>query len=851
MQIKDHRSTKATDASVNSDEVKEPYLTSSIHNYEQWITPSPYAPYPRRKNAESDDKENQVSGAGADASSSKEKPSEPKTFPVVLFPTPQSLQEETFLQANSVDNKSGNRKAAASSIARTPSSATVPPTPLSAVPSTPVVMSHAAKRQKMSISGPEIQQFEAKITAATAAPMCLDLVQDIVESQALIDSLTDPLHHGKHPSPKTRKRTVAELAADERIAAQEQAFMLIMDEKANFAGKAANNDDDGTAPFEPSFEAFNAIQQIKKQHEERSQHALRHEAEQKRIELEKNNARRLQMERDNQQRARLEKEREHEKFRLAQQRQKELRAANIIKQQTLAAQTAAAQAAAAQQMANAQQIPMQNGYPPVNSSPVIRTGTPHSSNSPLIGNVGASGSAAMQATSSGQGSSPARPSSSAPHGHPSAGGIQMVHNRSRQQHPSRSGTPQTAGTPNMPNATPNIPHSTPNLQQGTPNSRGGQGSPNATFPAGPNGNMMNPQQVAAAAASMGVTPEHFSTMMQQRDRQHNFFNQQNSIVQANQLGTTAHQMQQGSISQASMQSAMQQQSMIQEQRRRAEAIRLQHQRQQAAMASLQNSQNAASPNPSMAPQQPNQPPQNRPMMPNGGGQPNPSNIGAMQNQLATRAYMQFANQMAANLGFQSPEQLNAQQRQTCKTKAIEYSISELQKQRLNQNRRVGPQGQNPSQLQSYSNGLGGMMRQQQLQQQQQQGGNSQPGQPSQQQGQQQQQQGQAAGMNMNLGGGAGGGGGGPAGQAGTNQMAHMQQMVASMTANGMSKEQIMQIIHQQQQQGRAMQHQPPQQLQQQQMNAQHAASLQSMQSMNNMGGMGMGMGNGNGNGGMG
>ena len=743
----------------------------------------------------------------------------------MLFPTPQSIQEEAFLQANTPDTRSGGRKGGASAIARTPSSATVPPTPLSAVPSTPIVASHSAKRLKMSISGAEIQQFESKVIAATAPPMYLETVENLGESQQLIDALTDPLHRGKHPSPKTRKRTVAELAADERIAAQEQSFMLIMDEKANVSGKAGNKDDDGNAPFEPNFETFNAIQQIKAQHDERSLHQQRHDAEQKRLELERNNAQRIRMEREHQQRAKLEKEREHEKFRLAQQRQKEIQAARMMRQQ----QTLAAQAAQQAQMANAQTMPLQNGYPPVNSSPVVRTATPHSNGSPVIGNVGVQGGVAMQPTSSGQGSSPARPPSSAQHGHPAAGGVHMVHNRSRQQIPSRTGTPQMGGTPNMPNATPNIPHSTPNLQQGIPTPRVTQGSPNAAMSAGPNGSMMNPQRIAAAAAQMNVTPEQFTIMMAQRNKRNEFYNQQNHIVQANQQGT-AHQLQQnGQMSQANMQQAMaaqqQHNNIMQEQRRRAEAVRLQQQQQQqaAAMAALPNGHPAAaSPNPSMNPQQPqqpqppNQPPQQpRPMAPNAAaGQAGQNALAPLQQHLAARIFPQIANQAAQSLGLANANLLNAQQIKECKAKALELALAEANKMRLEQGRRQAMQNQAQN-INMYRSGLGGMMRQQQ------------------------QQQGQGGGMVGGAGGGEQvmGAGTGGMGGAGGNQM---QQMVQNMKDNGIPQDQILRFMQQQQQQQQQQMQRMPSQ---QQMHQQHASALQSMQGMNNMGGMGMGNGN--------
>ena len=85
----------------------------------------------------------------------------------------------------------------------------------------------------------------------------------------------DPRHQQSLPAPKTRKRTVAELAADEAIAAQEQAFMLIMDERHNVSGPAAKagttDGEAGTATFEPRFETWQAIKNIRAEHKERAE----------------------------------------------------------------------------------------------------------------------------------------------------------------------------------------------------------------------------------------------------------------------------------------------------------------------------------------------------------------------------------------------------------------------------------------------------------------------------------------------------------------------------------------------------------------------------------------------------
>ncbi|KAL9128061.1 MAG: hypothetical protein Q9217_003172, partial [Psora testacea] len=562
VQVKDHRSGKAKDSFTASDN-NSSNVPFSIHNYEQWITPSPYVPYPERKSPHIDNKD--ISEARDTLrnphSNSKDKAKEPNTYTVVLFPTPLSMQEETFMQANTPDTRPGNRRTQGTNVPRTPASATatVPPTPLSAIPPTSSGSGPPAKRQKMYISGAEIQGFESKVVAATAPPLFLDPVNDLAEAHNVLESLTDPLHHEKHPSPKTRKRTVAEMAADERIAAQEQAFMLIMDEKAGpNLTKAASNDEAGTASFQPRFERFNAIQQIKAQHEEQArllaQQNKRHEAEMRQREAQAKQQRERMAQQE-----RMDKD---QKTQMVAQHQAQMRAMQQPKDR--ASQIRQHKQAVANQnhMAHNQGTGvMPNGFSQAqHPSPIIRNSTPHSNASPIVGNVIVSqtGGVPMQATSSGQGSSPGRPPSSMQHGHPAAGGIAMIHQRSRQHHPSRTGTPQMSGTPHMSNATPSVPHGTPIMGIATPTSHMPQGSPPNMMHTPPtNQNVMPNQRVN------GVNPsEQYQDMLfrnqqqtfpaqqqQQLPRQARQTQQSSPNIQISQDGNQVHNMQQTTAAQ--------------------------------------------------------------------------------------------------------------------------------------------------------------------------------------------------------------------------------------------------------------------------------------------------------------
>ena len=468
VQVQDHRSTSAsTNSSTSANTTKtDTNVPFSIHNYNQHLTPSPYVPFPLIEEPPKANG-NAPAAPSAEASASKDKQASkgPNVFTVVLFPTPLCLQEEVFIQANTPDLRN-NRKQSIQ-VPRTPATATIPPTPMSAVPSTPSTNGPPNKKQKMVISGQEIHEFESRAITTTAPPLFLDPVDNIEDAHTVLDSLTDPRHRQGHPAPKTRKRTVAELAADEAIAAQEQAYMLIMDERHNVSGPAAKagttDGEAGTATFEPRFETWQAIKNIKAEHKERAEReaeAKAHREAQAAI-----------------QKARMEQQaREHREDAIRRGREAEQQQALEIQRQHQFKEKQMRDAATAHRMQENQQRQalansqnqLNHGHPHGNSqaqhsSPVVRNMTPNVNSSPLVGNV------PVNLSSSGQGNanSPARPPSAMQHGHPGPGGVAMGHQRSRQP-PSRTTTPLMNGTPAMPHATPVVGHATPRINQGSP-----------------------------------------------------------------------------------------------------------------------------------------------------------------------------------------------------------------------------------------------------------------------------------------------------------------------------------------------------------------------------------------------
>ncbi|KAG8528954.1 uncharacterized protein KY384_006643 [Bacidia gigantensis] len=672
VQVKDHRGNKTNNSSSGS-ESKGTNVPLSIHNYEQWVTPSPYMPFPEQKRPENDPKDASIPSTQLSSSKEKDKSHEPKIYTVVLFPTAQSIQEEAFIQANTPDARQGNRKGQGTNVPRTPASGTVPPTPLSAIPPTPSASVPPAKRQKMSISGAEIQGFESKIIAATAPPLFLDPVADLGQANEVLESLTGPLHREKLPSPKTRKRTVAELAADERIAAQEQAFMLIMDEKANTAGKSGANDEDGAAPFEPSFETLNAIQNIKNHHNERArliaQQQKKHEVEMKRLE----------------QTAKV--NRQHKDF-MDQQEMQQKKAMALKRQNDLVQRQRLTQNTMAHAQVNGS---MPNGYPPgPQSPPMQRIGTPHSNPSPTPGQAMGSqiGGVPMQHTSSGQGSSPGRPPSSMRQSHPGAA-VQMLRDQSRQN-PSRTSTPPMNGTPHMANVTPSIPHSTPIIGQGTPVSRMSQASPP---------NVMQTSIGQPMNVPQGMSTEQYTNSMRENQRQQAAFLQQQQAMHNQQQRAAMQQLQMQQNGQMSPQGTgahnMQQQIAMQQ---RQAAMRAAQNAAAAGMQQHQGMPNGASPgmpqhqNPGanhLGQQQPNQP---RPIA----QVPQQQGSNAFQQhqqkvfqQELQRVMFQITQQNGGN-----PPVLNQQQKQQAQARAMDQTNAIIQRMKLdNHNKSIQNQQQ--------------------------------------------------------------------------------------------------------------------------------------------------------------
>lgn len=503
VRVVDHKSVSAQARKTSASSSNENNTPFSLHNYNEHVTPSAYVPYPKQNQLTSDStksaetaaaNDNQTNGETSETQAPKSAAPKPRVFTTVLHPTPRTLQAELTLLATTPDPKS-LRGPIPNQFSRAQSSV-VPQSPITAGS---VDRGHPAKRQKTLVEPQDLPECESKLIRALAPPLVLDPVDSFEAAQDLLKFLESPLHCDPPPSPKRRKRTIAELAADEALAAEEERFMLIMDERleptasgaAGGSKAAAVDDTGGVAPFEPRFSRFKTLETIRMQHDEKAKRE--HEMKMKQ-ELAK----------------RQQQEQERAARRAAEQRQAEEHAKEEMRRQQMAAQQAQAQIAAQQQ--NRHVMAHANGVSQgQQSSPVVRNQTPHSTSSPLVGNTMATQAVPMSMTASQGAGSPPRPPSALQHAHPNPMGHPMAPSRS-QQGPSGHGTPQ------MNQGTPAMSHATPIMRNVTPTQRMTHGSPShsnmAQTPVMNQGMSGTPQM----NGGMGLTQQQ-QLMLQQRQQQ--------------------------------------------------------------------------------------------------------------------------------------------------------------------------------------------------------------------------------------------------------------------------------------------------------------------------------------------
>jgi transcription factor SPT20 len=494
----------------------------SIHNYNSFITPSPYAPYPsgsnkadaktsqaeaQAKEAEiKEDKENMP--APAQNGAAQKQPVKPKTWTTVCFPTPQShLTDMQLLATTPMPDIATLKRMQAAGRA-----GGMPPTPMTAVPPTPTFPTGPSpKRQKMVLDDSNIYEFESEFYNATCPKLHLEPTKSFAESLALMDATTHPNNKNEAPARKTRKRTTAELQADEAEAAATQRFMLAGDEQqANMAATATGGDEGvvRATTNTQNFARMKTLATIKANHEEADR---RKKEEDARVAQAKRQA---QIEAEAQKRRDLENRQQTENLERQQLllRQQQAAQQQALQQNQLQQNEALRAATQAQQMANAtaaqmSQTPQSATQPQF--SPTVQNGTPMTASaaSPRVTSHPMGGTPMVATASNHAIASPARPPSVVSH-------QQMARSVSQQQTMSRTGTPQMVqGTPVMNAAMPNR-NMTP-----TP-VRMNQGSPSMAMQGGTPIMMQTPQP------GQNMTPEHMQQLQNQQLMQQRMLQQQ-------------------------------------------------------------------------------------------------------------------------------------------------------------------------------------------------------------------------------------------------------------------------------------------------------------------------------------
>ncbi|PHH74729.1 hypothetical protein CDD82_4807 [Ophiocordyceps australis] len=585
VQVLDHKMVAAMNKDASSESKKAPLLSmtaapASINNYNQYLTPSPFASYQKEDqnkpgmNANDDksskDKANEngsssIPVVGETGQAKSGGPQGPRKYTLVLHPTAESLQAELRIKAAAASKISTEGKGNSDGAA-----VQQPSTPMSLAPQTPSVanMPPPAKAQMLLKAHPQLYLRPSK---------------SVEETIALMDFFRHPDHSAPPPKPKTRKRTRAEMAADEAAAAEHQRFMLCMDDKmTSTAGQNGSGSDadaqTSATDFEPRFGRFKLIEDLRRDQAEKEQEKLKQQDADKRaqqVEAE----RRVQQQQQQQEMDRRHMQRQQELFQQQRQqadaekargeaasnREMQMRMEQT-QRQVMARRTPApgannnqngqgaapgpmahhghgvqcmnmsvgasngiagagpnAMANAVQGQGQAQprfQTQMSQGQA---SSPVVQQGTPQQNMSSPMASV------PMQQTNSAVAGSPPRPS-------PDVQSVQqltvpMAHSMSARG--SQQSNP--SGTPRGPNATPNLAHGTPiNRQAMTATPRMTQASPPPNMMA--QGSQMGHQ--AIMMNQQGMNPHNQIYAQMAAANQHRVMAQQQQHLAAMQNGNS-------------------------------------------------------------------------------------------------------------------------------------------------------------------------------------------------------------------------------------------------------------------------------------------------------------------------
>lgn len=602
-----------------------------MHNYNEHITPSPFVPYPQclrpsaappsaltkspsqadntiEQKEEVKDKESMPAPA-----ITKRIVDGPRIYTTVLHPTDLSRHHDMLILAKTpLADLRGNRNGSVSRDGQ-------PPTPMT--PS--ITRATLNEKQPMALEQQDLYAIEAEMLLHQNPVLLLDPAHNAEEAQMMADMLRHPLHSHPPPSPQTRKRTHAEMAAEDANDAERERRMLLMDERVRPSqrggGERSAADGQG-ASSTLDYSRFKTLATIRQQHEEKDR--LKKEEE----------VRTALAKRENDlQQAQRKKLLEDKQLQEAQMKMRQQAA--LQQQQQMLAQSQAQHANNMPTNAQQQQLQQQAQLAHL-SSPVVRQQTPMMASSPMLANSNGlpNGGFAMTASASNQGAgSPPQPASAMQHP-----GVAMARQMSQQHSQSRHNTPQMLGTPSMASAVP-----MDSSRQMTATPRMAHGSPVQAMQAmqgTPNQGMMNTPQMN----QQHLTPQQ-QQMIMQRQRQQQL---QAQAMQAGQGQMTPEQMMR-----QQQQLAMQQQ---QQQQLNPQAYQAQLMRMQQMQLQQQAAQNQVGT------------PQMQPGMAQGNIPNDPQMMQQRQQQLRAQQQMlqqrntQMIQHMAAQNGGQVPQQIRQQ-----------------------------------------------------------------------------------------------------------------------------------------------------------------------------------------------
>lgn len=210
VQIHDHKSSAPSQEKARANTGPGKAVPFSIHNYNSYVTPSPYVPYVQQnvglgkkreaeredvklKSTEQKDKENMP--APSLPNDVKRNPIK-KVYSVVLRPTPPSQTVELVQKLGELQSGGANVRKESRQDVNGPLSATIP-TPTTAIPAISRDGPGAKRVKKSNLDNSFAYNFAAECSLRTTARLHLEPVHSAAASAALLEDLAHPMHSAK------------------------------------------------------------------------------------------------------------------------------------------------------------------------------------------------------------------------------------------------------------------------------------------------------------------------------------------------------------------------------------------------------------------------------------------------------------------------------------------------------------------------------------------------------------------------------------------------------------------------------------------------------------------------------